>query len=135
MALFLEDWAVSDPLEEMASDFQINIKELEKLNIIVATYTYENYSGDAFVLFEQGGKFYEVNGSHCSCYGLEGQWQPEEVDIDELENRFTLKHGQNYCEGYYQSYSCGLVDVYASEVLEAIKEIRELQQEDINQLT
>jgi hypothetical protein len=31
------------------------------------------------VIFEKDGKLWEVNGSHCSCYGLEGQWQPEET--------------------------------------------------------
>jgi hypothetical protein len=65
-------------------------KALEKykdVNILFATYGTDNWSGDAFVLFEQNGKLYEVNGSHCSCYGLEDQWCPEEVLLPELENR------------------------------------------------
>ncbi len=45
--------------------------------ILLASYTYEDYSGDAFVLCKKDGVLYEVNGSHCSCYGLEGQWAPE----------------------------------------------------------
>ena len=32
---------------------------------------------------------FEVNGSHCSCYGLEGQWDVEEINIKELEQRLT----------------------------------------------
>jgi hypothetical protein len=55
--------------------------------IIFASYGQANYSGDAWVLFENDGKLYEVNGGHCSCYGLEGQWNPEEVSLAELENR------------------------------------------------
>lgn len=55
--------------------------------ILFATYTYENYSGSAFVIFEEGGKLYEVNGSHCSCYGLENLWDPELVSLKELKNR------------------------------------------------
>ena len=55
--------------------------------ILFATYTYENYSGSAWVLFTKGGKLYEVNGGHCSCNGLEGQWEPEEVSLKELKNR------------------------------------------------
>ena len=66
---------------------------------MLASYTYENYSGDAFVLFRKNGKLYEVNGSHCSCYGLgeesiggsESQWQPEETTIESLKHR--LKNG------------------------------------------
>lgn len=56
-------------------------------NILFASYGYENYSGDAWVLFERDGKLYEVNGQHCSCFGLEGQWEPEEVYLPELKNR------------------------------------------------
>lgn len=39
------------------------------------------------MLFEKDGKLYEVNGGHCSCYGLEGQWNPDDVMLEELENR------------------------------------------------
>ena len=54
---------------------------------IIAYYTYEDYNGDAFVLYKQDGVYYEVNGTHCSCYGLENQWHPEEVVPEELANR------------------------------------------------
>lgn len=63
------------------------IEEWDNINILFASYGQANYSGDAWVLFEQGGKLYEVNGSHCSCFGLEGQWKPEEVVLEELKNR------------------------------------------------
>lgn len=73
--------------------------EYRGVEILLASYSYENYSGDAFVLFRREGKFYEVNGSHCSCYGLEGQWEPEEVTIDAL--RYRLEEGgmgkDSYC--------------------------------------
>ena len=47
--------------------------------ILVALYDGGSYDGLAFVLFHRDGKLYEVHGSHCSCYGLEGQWSPEET--------------------------------------------------------
>lgn len=47
--------------------------------ILIASYGGASYEGDAYVLFRRDGKLYEVHGSHCSCYGLEGQWEPEEV--------------------------------------------------------
>lgn len=74
------------------------LNEWKNIKILFATYTYANYSGDAFVLFEKNGKLYEVNGSHCSCYGLEGQWSPEEVNLKELYNRIT---GGSFGVGYY----------------------------------
>jgi hypothetical protein len=65
------------------------LKEWKEKNIkiLFASYSYENYSGDAFVLFEQNGELFETNGSHCSCYGLEGQLEAESVVLKELENR------------------------------------------------
>ena len=55
--------------------------------ILLAAYQYEAYSGEAFVLFRRDGKLYEVNGGHCSCYGLEGQWEPEETTLAALTHR------------------------------------------------
>jgi hypothetical protein len=55
--------------------------------IVIAVYDAGGYEGAAFVLFRRDGKFYEVNASHCSCYGLEGQWGPEETTITALLDR------------------------------------------------
>jgi len=71
-------------IEDVGNQFEIDMKGI---NIVIASYDYRNYDGRAFVLFEQDGMFFEVNASHCSCYGLEGQWEPEEVSWDELQNR------------------------------------------------
>jgi hypothetical protein len=92
--VFLNDW--SDK-EGVARDFETN---LDNVNILFASYTYENYSGEAFVLFEQDGKLFEVNGGHCSCYGLEGQWAPEETTIQALTYRLTEgRMGQDSWDG------------------------------------
>lgn len=69
--------------------------------ILFAYYSVESYSGDTFVLFEQDGKLYEVTGSHCSCYGLEGQWEPEETTIEALAHRITnSKSWYHYSDSY-----------------------------------
>lgn len=73
-------------------------KEFEGVKVLFAYYSYENYSGYAWVLFEKNGKLYETSGSHCSCYGLEGQWSEEEVDLVELEHRLNEgTFGRDYC--------------------------------------
>lgn len=46
--------------------------------VVVAVYEYESYNGDAFICYRENGKYYTVTGCHCSCYGLEDQWNPEE---------------------------------------------------------
>ena len=66
------------------------------LVLLYADYTYEYYSGDAYVLGydKEKKQFFEVHGSHCSCYGLEGQWDEEYYeDVKQLqaaiERRFS----------------------------------------------
>lgn len=81
--MFLNDWSDSG-FNGMCNDFQIHGGALEGATILLASYTYENYSGAAFVLFEKDGTLFEVNGSHCSCYGLEDQWEPEETSEEAL---------------------------------------------------
>jgi hypothetical protein len=68
-------------------EFEVPHTEVEGVNILLAYYSYEDYSGLAFVLFEKNGKLYEVNGSHCSCDGLGRQWDPEETNIEALRYR------------------------------------------------
>lgn len=59
--------------------------------VLLASYGYQNYSGDAYVLYQQDDKLFEVSGGHCSCYGLENQWEPEETTYESLLHRYT--HG------------------------------------------
>ena len=97
--MFLNDWSDSG-FDGMCNDFQIDGGALEGATILLASYTYENYTGDAFVLFERDGQLFEVNGSHCSCYGLEGQWEPEETTKDALLARDWYHDG---CSSTFKS--------------------------------
>lgn len=62
---------------------------MSTVDIIFAYYTDEDYTGEAWVLFydRADGRHCEVSGSHCSCYGLEGQWTPEVCLYDVLMHR------------------------------------------------
>lgn len=61
--------------------------------ILYASYEAEGYEGYSYALFERDGKLYEVNGSHCSCHGLEGQWSPEETTWAALAIRKPSSYG------------------------------------------
>ncbi len=87
MSIYLADWK-EDGQEQLARDFELT-NQLDDAEILLAYYCYEDYSGSAFVLFRKEGKLYEVNGGHCSCYGLEGQWEPEETTKDALLHRLN----------------------------------------------
>lgn len=66
------------------------LSQLKESKVLLAWYAFGGYEGEAFVLFEKDGILYEVNGSHCSFYGLEGQWDPQEVTWQALSKRNLL---------------------------------------------
>jgi hypothetical protein len=69
------------------SEFKVELGDNEK--ILLAVYTNECYEGAAFVLLQDlvTGLLYEVNSSHCSCYGLEDTWDLEATSVQSLRNR------------------------------------------------
>lgn len=88
---YFDDWSVVGyngvGYEAMLKDFEIEPDVVSDDQILFAAYCYENYSGSAFVVFEKEGALHEVNGSHCSCYGLEQQWTPEKTSWEALKGR------------------------------------------------
>lgn len=99
--------------ENMMANFEISEETLEGCRILFAAYENESYEGYAMVIFSKDGKLYEVNGSHCSCNGLEGQWEPEETSLEALKIR-------NYSYGNLQyDLEKFLIDfVFEEEVLD-----------------
>ena len=95
--MYLHDW---NEKRDMVRDFtgyyhekdiDQAVSSYDHVEVLLASYSYENYSGDAFVLYRdtRDGKLYEVHGSHCSCFGLEGQWEPDVCDLESLRHRLT----------------------------------------------
>ncbi|MCR8994730.1 hypothetical protein [Brevibacillus laterosporus] len=118
-AIYLNDWAKTNwGLALLKDDFQIRGDELKDVEILLASYTCAKWEGDAFVLFRKDGKLYEVNGSHCSCFGLEGQWKPDETNIEVLEHRLT--QGTLGIGGWHDE-----IDVFRSELIKVLNGIKE----------
>lgn len=93
--MYLNDWS---NFNDMIGDFGLKPEDerVQGIEVLLASYGTENYTGDAFVLFRKDGKLFEVNGSHCSCFGLseldysgtaETQWKPEETSVEALRVR------------------------------------------------
>jgi len=60
------------------------------IQILYANYDNADYDGSAEVVYYRKStkKYYEAYGSHCSCYGLEDQWEgDEEIVAEELLKR------------------------------------------------
>jgi hypothetical protein len=93
--------------------------ELQDIEVLLASYGTANYSGDAFVLYRKGGKLYEVHGSHCSCYGLEGQWGPEETTIESLRHRLSEGRlgSDDYSDNVFKDELAEVLDQLESEAL------------------
>lgn len=87
-----------DNIIDIESNFEVSLGA--EIEILYAWYDTGNWEGDAFVIFMENGKLFEVNGSHCSCYGLEGQWSPEETSLKAL--RYTLDHGTKFNGTYME---------------------------------
>lgn len=109
--MYLHDFA-ADGFKGMVKEFTDRKDPVDILEgeVLLASYRYESYDGEAFVLFARDGKLYEVNASHCSCYGLEGQWEPEETSVVALRAR--MKNGHLGAAGRFEySFSSELASV------------------------
>lgn len=104
--MYLNDWKEGGFLA-MVADFEglydrseaaeaAKGERWQNIEVLLASYGTEDYGGDAFVLFRRDGNLYEVNGGHCSCYGLGEQnysgdrgtqWEPEETTVEALRHR------------------------------------------------
>lgn len=94
--MYMNDWKECGQAGRL-QDFGIDESALAGAEVLLASYTYEDYTGSAFVLFRRDGELFEVNAGHCSCYGLseggygpndaETQWQPESTTVAALLQR------------------------------------------------
>ena len=65
----------------------------DMMQIIYASYEYESYSGEAWILFKlpDDDKYYEVRLTHCSCNGLLIEKDDiEETTIEAIAKRVDI---------------------------------------------
>ena len=82
--------------EDVEREYQVGLDK--NVRIVYAGYWYADYNGDSVVLFKQNRKLYEVRGGHCSCYGLEGQWDPDVVTKEQMLHMFKEGQYYNHCK-------------------------------------
>lgn len=93
-------------LTEVMKEFsEVPTEEDMKYRVIAYSYELDGYEGDAYVLLEHDNKYYEVHGSHCSCYGLEGMWELEETTPE------AIKHRIDEGRGYYGSFGVCVAEI------------------------
>lgn len=70
--------------------------------IVFAGYTYEDYSGNALVVWvDEDGQWWENDDGHCSCNVLE-HWEPEKTLLEAVTK---YKHWPGLLEAI-QSHQC-----------------------------
>lgn len=88
-----------EDLEDIKKKFKSKCDNIIDEEILFASYGGAIWDGDAIILIQRNGKLYTVEGSHCSCRGLEGQWEMIETNKIVLRNR---KFDQDYHEEFIQ---------------------------------
>jgi hypothetical protein len=91
-----QDWS------DVVSNFNLDRSTLEP-KYVWASYNGGSYDGYSAVVFFDEGEWKLVTGSHCSCYGLEGQFDPDTFD-PEVHFK-ALTEGKRYVSDYTQSLS------------------------------
>ena len=100
---------------DVAREFSVPVEEFDEYEILIAIYDLsEAYSGDAYVLmYRKDAGLYEAHGSHCSCYGLEGQFEPESVPVEALRKRIVDNDYSYGAENLAKPYIKEILDLIA----------------------
>jgi hypothetical protein len=73
--------------------------QLEKLDVLVAYESVGSWGCDSTSFFvfkdKETGMLYEMHGSHCSCYGFEGQFRLEQTTTEALKSRVANARSRN----------------------------------------
>lgn len=101
--LFLEDLKDLDDAgvrKHLVDSYEAAQSEVEKYDVLLAYESVGSWGCDSSSYFllrkKDSGKLYEVRGSHCSCHGFEGQFEPEEATLEYLKSdKFSF-----WCGGY-----------------------------------
>jgi hypothetical protein len=79
---------------------EFSATEPEPDEVLLADYATGNYEGSAAVLYRRGDDYFYAEGSHCSCFGLEGQWEPTRYDLATLTAAVERVAGESYQSMY-----------------------------------
>lgn len=74
-------------VQDILDQYELDKSALDGVTIICAYYENEDYDGSSAVLYEKDGKIYLVEAGHCSCYGLEGQFESTQYEEKDLREK------------------------------------------------
>jgi hypothetical protein len=106
--LLLEDLKGMSEAEvkaHLVNEYEAELGIVNDLEVLIGYESVGSWGCDSssfFLLRDKDGKLFEVHGSHCSCYGFEGQFNLEETTIEALKFRIneSYNHSVFYTGGY-----------------------------------
>lgn len=107
-------------VEHFVSSYEADEEFVRKFEVLIAYESVGCWGCDSsswFLLREKAsGKLFENHGSHCSCYGFEGQFAPSETSVKYLKSEHFHFYGGGYeddyvgCESEIKKFIDGLND-------------------------
>jgi hypothetical protein len=93
-----------------AESAKVVYDQLDKLDVLIAYESVGSWGCDSTSFFvfrnKENGTLYEMHGSHCSCYGFEGQFKLEETTIEALKSRVENARSRDQDEEDEHSIFC-----------------------------
>lgn len=85
-------------MSDIKKTFGLPDDALRTCTILFAECDEGGWEGTAAVRFydHTEEKFYEVNAWHCSCYGFDGEWNPEEIGDLEMYIKYCERKNLEY---------------------------------------
>jgi hypothetical protein len=84
---------------EMAAEFEVDVATMPSDDdVIYCSFDGGGYEEWCYVLFVKDGELFEVEASHCSCYGFEGQWRPTRTVWAAVLSRLFSKNPETASE-------------------------------------
>jgi hypothetical protein len=93
--MFHEDFK---DIDELKREYHLSDEDLQGVEILYAIYRTGCWEGQSLVLFKKDDRIFIVHASHCSCYGLQGQWDPIETNEKTLKMEIEAKSKYFYQE-------------------------------------
>ncbi|PHE75142.1 hypothetical protein [Bacillus wiedmannii] len=102
----LKDMSEEELRDHIVEDYEVEHEELDKYDILIAYESVGSWGCDSESFFllnnKETGQLFENHASHCSCYGFEHQFEPEETTVEYLQSEHF-----GFCNGLYDEDSEG----------------------------
>lgn len=82
--------------QHLISEYGATESQLKDISVLIAYESVGDWGCDSSSFFllkdKKSKKLYEIHGSHCSCFGFENQYTPEETTVQALKDRAAKKY-------------------------------------------